>query len=428
MLCKNEEDDLNSQLEALKIELANEKQKSLNLQQELSFLRQKNLQINNPKTPHCSHESLSRRKSDSHVNDGSYRSSVSLAPKLPGNKRDYIQLSEDDDDVDDDDDDVASVCEEHVDENANKEKIENPEKYKVVTQLNSWTNLQKITEHAIIRDVKTGVIETQDDIKNQVKKIDEKLIVEAENMVKPKETIIPPETSKIVFNKISLKSMVEQWDIAFSATITQRELREQPRRIINEKFLSSKSEKVLQIAKISMPKVILSQAEKELINSSFQKWKSIEGEDNNNNSTEKTKLSRTTSKVVFKNFDKDKYETVKREDILKVCQGIGKTISMFQDLFDKQLESDLDSESDEVEEENIEELSSKIQEIKDDIMTADGDIVDENSKIVVRELPKPSENNLESPFAPVPPGAPPPPLALLPSPSKPKLLQNVQVN
>ena len=209
MLCNNEEaEDLNSQLEALKLELANEKQKSLklqqelvnekqksiNLEQELSLLRQK---IIDPKTSQFSHNKLSRN----FVRN--------LFRKF---KRNGSWANFDDDSINLLlDDDEENICEEE-----NVVEHENSEKYKVVSQLNSWTNLQKITENAIIRDVKSGVIETQDDIKSQVKKIDEKLIVDAENMGKPEQTQTSPEASKIVFNKTSLKSMVEEWDIVIS--------------------------------------------------------------------------------------------------------------------------------------------------------------------------------------------------------------------
>ena len=436
-------EQLQRQVEALQIELSTEKQKSYTLKQELGYLRQKQ-RYDKTKTPHSSHENLSRIKSEA----PSRGRSVSLpGPKLPDNKRDYIQLSEDDDD---DVEEPASVGVE----------IEQGEE-KIVDKLDTWVSLREITKNVVIRDVKSGIVETVEEIKCQindscaetVKKSVSKLIkttdvdldvvkkdsvpntslkivkqmnsssattLEKELLIKgiPADDLSPNEisttdvtvknieTSKFVFNKISLASMINQWDIAFSASLTQRELREQPRRLINS-FLTTKDQKVLQIAKINLPTVVLSQAEKELINKSFKKWKCLETDDDQN---AKTKLVRTASTVVFRNLEREEYETVKRQEVLSVCQGIRKRIMMFQEIYDKLVDSEYSSDDeseDEVKNAELTEVSENV-----DIFTADGDLVDENTKIIVCEVKKPVSEHAGPGFtsAQFPPGVPPPPI------------------
>ena len=449
-------EQLQRQVEALQIELSTEKQKSYKLEQELGYLRQKQ-RYDKTKTPHSSHENISRIESEA----PSRGRSVSLpGPKLPDNKRDYIQLSEDDDD------DVEEPASVGVEIEQREEKIVDNlyANYEVINKLDTWVSLREITKNVVIRDVKSGIVETVEEIKCQindscadtVKKSVSKLIKTTDvdlNVVKKysvpntsleivkqmnsssattleKELLIKGipaddlstneisttdltfkniETSKFVFNKISLASMINQWDIAFSASLTQRELREQPRRLINS-FLTTKDEKVLQIAKINLPKVVLSQAEKELITKSFKKWKCLETDDDQN-----AKLARTASTVVFRNLDREEYETVKRQEVLSVCQGIRKRIIMFQEIYDKLADSEYSSDDeseDEVKNAELTEVSENV-----DIFTADGDLVDENTKIIVCPFPccevqKPVSERAGPGFtsALCPPGVPPPPM------------------
>ena len=149
MLCNNEEaEDLNSQLEALKLELANEKQKSLNLEQELVNEKQKSINLEqelsllrqkiiDPKTSQFSHNKLSRN--------------------FVGNL------------------------------------------FRKFKRNGSWANFDDDSINLLLDD-------------------DEENICEEENVVEheSRQTQTPPETSKIVFNKTSLKSMVEEWDIVIS--------------------------------------------------------------------------------------------------------------------------------------------------------------------------------------------------------------------
>jgi len=144
-------EQLKRQLDALKIELSTEKQKSYSLEQELGYLRQKQ-RYDKSKTPHSSHENLSRTKSDV----PSRGRSVSLpGPKLPENKRDYIQLSEDDDE-----DSVEVGVKIAQGEDKSEDKAEDKSegktdekvitKYEVISRLNTWVSFQEITKNAVI--------------------------------------------------------------------------------------------------------------------------------------------------------------------------------------------------------------------------------------------------------------------------------------